>query len=430
MGSTFAEKALARAAGLPNVQAGQVVDARPDLVLSHDNTAAIAKIFRSIGVERVAYPDRLAVVLDHAVPAPTPQHAQNHAETRAFVEAQGIRNFFDVGRGICHQVLSETGLVWPGHLVLGADSHTTHYGWLGAFGAGVGRTEVAALWATGELWLRVPETMQIVVSGELGRGVTAKDLCLYLIGQLGADGGLYMSVEFTGCAIDRLTVESRMVIPNMMAEFGAKNAYLPPNAKVFRYLANRIRSSSGRIDDTLAALRDSVIYPDADANYASVYTLEAGRVEPMVAGPHRVDLARPLSAVRGQRIHQAFLGTCTNGRLEDFAAAAEVIRGHRVAPGTRFIAIPASSEVYAAAMREGYLEALIEAGAIIGVPGCGPCMGNHLGVLAPGEVCLSTANRNFKGRMGQPDAEIYLASPAVVAASAIRGVITDPREVE
>jgi len=430
MGRTFAEKALARAAGLPQAEAGQVVDARPDLILSHDNTAAIAKIFRSIGVERVADPGRLAVVLDHAAPPPTPQHAQNHAEVRAFVQEQGIRNFFDVGRGISHQVLSETGLVWPGQLILGADSHTTTFGWLGAFGTGVGRTEVAALWATGELWLRVPETMQIVVSGELGRGVTVKDLCLYLVGQLGADGGLYMSLEFTGCAIDRLSVESRMVIPNMMAEVGAKNAYLPPNAKVLRYLAHRIRSRSGRIDDTLAALRQSVIYPDADAHYTAVHTLDAGRVEPMIAGPHRVDLAQPLSARRGLRIHQAFLGTCTNGRLEDFAAAAEIIKGRRVAPGTRFIAIPASSEVYAAALRLGYIETLVEAGVIIGSPGCGPCMGNHLGILAPGEVCLSTANRNFKGRMGQPDAEIYLASPAVVAASAVKGVIADPREVD
>ncbi len=429
MGSTFAQKVLARAAGLPHVAAGQVVDARPDLVLTHDNTAAIAQIFRSIGVKSVAHPDQLVVVLDHAAPAPTPQHAQNHAEIRAFVQEQGIRHFFDVGCGICHQVLSESGLVWPGQLVLGADSHMTHYGWLGAFGAGVGRTEAAALWATGELWLRVPETMQIVVTGELRSGVTAKDLCLYLIGQLGADGGLYMSLEFTGCLINRLSVESRMVITNMMAEMGAKNAYLPPNGKVLRYLAHRIKFRSGRIDDALAALRQSLIYPDPDAEYASVYTLDASRVEPMIAGPHRVDLAQPLSARRGQRIHQAFLGTCTNGRLEDFALAAEIVKGRRVARGTRFIAVPASSEVYAAALRLGYIETLVEAGAIIGSPGCGPCMGNHLGILAPGEVCLSAANRNFKGRMGQPDAEIYLASPAVVAASAILGVIADPREV-
>jgi 3-isopropylmalate/(R)-2-methylmalate dehydratase large subunit len=441
MGATFAEKALARASGLANVVAGQVVDARPDVVLSHDNTAAIAKIFRSIGVARVLDPDRLAVVIDHAVPAPTPQHAQNHAEVRAFVKEQGISHFFDVGRGICHQVVSEEGLVWPGQLILGADSHTTHFGWLGAFGTGVGRTEVAALWATGELWLRVPETMKVVVTGELGRGVTAKDLCLHLIGRLGAEGGLYLSIEFSGPAVERLSLESRMVIPNMMAEFGAKNAYLPPDEKVFAYLAHgRLRKAAGPQADAEAAtpafralqseIQASALYPDADAAYVAVHAFDAAQIEPMVSGPHRVDKAQPVSALRGQRLHQAFLGTCTNGRLEDIAAAAEVVKGKRVAAGTRFIVIPASSEVYTAALRAGYLQTLVEAGAVIGVPGCGPCMGNHLGILAPGEVCLSTANRNFKGRMGQPDAEIYLASPAVVAASAITGFITNPRELE
>src|SRR5512135_327511 len=239
MGYTFAEKALARAAGLPYAVAGQVVDAQPDVALSHDNTAAIARIFRAIGLEKVAIPDRMCVTLDHAVPAPTPKHAQNHAEARAFVAEQGVKNFFEVGRGICHQVLSEEALVLPGELILGADSHTTHFGWLGAFGAGVGRTEMAAIWATGELWLRVPETMKVVVTGELGRGVTSKDLCLHLIGQLGADGGLYQSIEFSGDSLERLSLASRMVIPNMMAEFGAKNAYLPPDEAVVEYLAER-----------------------------------------------------------------------------------------------------------------------------------------------------------------------------------------------
>ncbi len=423
MGLTFAEKALARAAGQPHAAAGQVVDARPDRVLSHDNTAAIAKIFRSLGVERVALPARLAIVIDHAAPAPTPQHAQNHAEIRAFVREQGLPHFFDVGRGICHQVLSEEGLVWPGQLVLGADSHTTHCGWLGAFGAGVGRTEVAALWATGELWLRVPETLQVVVTGRLGPGVTTKDLCLHLIGQLGADGGLYRSIEFAGPALATLSLESRMVIPNMMAEFGAKNAYLPPDEAVFHYLAQRCGEAQRD------QIQSGALYPDADAVYAAVYPLDASQLEPMVSGPHRVDKAQPLSALRGLPIQQAFLGTCTNGRLEDLAAAAAVVKGRKVAPGTRFIVVPASAEIYVEALRGGLLQTLVEAGAVIGSPGCGPCMGNHLGILAPGEVCLSTANRNFKGRMGQPDAEIYLASPAVVAASALAGVLTDPREV-
>ncbi|MBI3242603.1 MAG: 3-isopropylmalate dehydratase large subunit [Chloroflexi bacterium] len=440
MGYTFAEKALARAAGLSHAVAGQVVDARPDIVLSHDNTAAIAKIFRSIGLERVAIPDRMAITLDHAVPAPTTKHAQNHAEVRAFVKEQGIKHFFEVGRGICHQVFSEEALILPGQLILGSDSHTAHFGWLGAFGAGVGRTEVAALWATGELWLRVPESMKIVVTGELGRGITAKDLSLHIIGQLGAEGGLYMSVELSGPAIEQMSLESRMVIPNMMAEFGAKNAYLAPDEKVFEYLAERrlrrvaysvLRNADARsaINDQKSTIKELALYPDPDAVYAAVHTFDASAISLTVSCPHTVDSTQPLSAVRGTRIHQAFIGTCTNGRVEDLAAAAEIVRGRKVAPGTRLLVVPASSEVYADAIRLGHVQTLMEAGAVFGTPGCGPCMGNHMGVLAPGEVCLSTANRNFKGRMGQPEAEIYLASPAVVAASAVTGVITDPREL-
>jgi len=433
-GFTFAEKALARAAGLATVQAGQVVDARPDVALSHDNTAAIARIFRSIPMERVAIPEKMCVTLDHAVPAPTPKHAQNHAEVRAFVAEQGIRHFFEVGRGICHQVLSEEALVLPGELILGADSHTTHFGWLGAFGTGVGRTEMAAIWATGELWLRVPESIQVKVSGALERGVTAKDLCLHLIGLLGADGGLYQSIEFTGEGIERLSLASRAVIPNMMAEFGAKNAYLPPDEAVFDYLAQR---RARRLDPLVSpaeikALRQEIIagaiYPDENARYAAVYELDAAAIELKIACPHTVDNVQPLNALAGTRVQQAFIGTCTNGRLEDLAAAAEVLRGHKAAPGTRLLVIPASSQVYAQALQAGYIQAFLEAGAAIGTPGCGPCMGNHMGVLAPGEVCLSTANRNFKGRMGQPEAEIYLASPAVVAASSVAGMIVDPRE--
>jgi 3-isopropylmalate/(R)-2-methylmalate dehydratase large subunit len=433
MGYTFAEKALARVAGLPHTTAGQVVDAKPDVALSHDNTAAIARIFRAIGLERVAHPDRLCVVLDHAVPAPTPKHAQNHAEVRAFVIEQGIQHFFDVGRGICHQVLSEEALILPGQLILGADSHTTHFGWLGAFGAGIGRTEMAAIWATGELWLRVPESMKVIVTGELGRGVTSKDLCLHLIGMLGADGGLYQSIEFHGETIARMSLASRMVIPNMMAELGAKNAYLPPDDAVFEYLAERRarrQDAEFRIQNSESAIQAMAIYPDADAVYASTHVIDAASIELTIACPHTVDNVKPLREVAGTRVHQAFLGTCTNGRLEDLAAAAEIVKGRRVASGTRLVVIPASSEIYLQAIQAGYTQTLMEAGAVFGTPGCGPCMGNHLGILAPGEVCVSTANRNFKGRMGQPDADIYLASPAVVAASAVRGVLADPREIE
>ena len=435
MGKTFAEKALARAAGLQTTVAGQVVDARPDVVLSHDNTAAIAKIFRSIGLQRVAIPERLVITLDHAVPAPTPQHARNHAEVRAFVQEQGIRHFFEVGRGICHQVISEEALILPGQLIIGADSHTTHFGALGAFGVGVGRTEVAALWATGELWLRVPETIKIVVTGALGKGISAKDFCLSLIGQLGAEGGRYQSIEFSGAAIDSLSLDSRMVIPNMMAEFGAKNAYLAPDEKVFDYLAGRaarrlqLAGGSPQAAELAASLRAGALYPDAAATYSAVHTFDAGAIELTVACPHTVDSTRPLAALRGTRVQQAFIGTCTNGRLEDLALAAEVLRGQQVAAGTRLLVVPASSQVYAEAIEHGYIQILLAAGAAIGTPGCGPCMGNHMGVLAPGEVCISSANRNFKGRMGEPDAEIYLASPAVVAAAAVAGYIIDPREI-
>ena len=438
-GKTFAEKALARAAGLNQVVAGQIVDAVPDVVLSHDNTAAISKIFRALGVEKVKYPARLAITLDHAVPAPTTQHAQNHADARQFVDEQGIENFFEVGRGICHQVLSEEAIILPGQLILGADSHTTHYGWLGAFGAGVGRSEVAAIWATGELWLRVPESMKIVVEGELPRGVTSKDLCLRIIGDLKADGGLYASVEFHGSTIAQLSLESRMVIPNMMAEFGAKNAWLAPDESVFEWLAERLdrrwktadgnRSVIGR-PSSVATIAAGALYPDADAAYSSIHHYEASQLEPYVACPHRVDHVKPLSQVRGIKIHQAFLGTCTNGRIEDLRAAAEIIRGKKLARGTRMLVIPASSQVLSEAMTRGYIQTFVDAGAVIGVPGCGPCMGNHMGIPAPGEVTISTANRNFRGRMGTRESEIYLASPAVVAASAIAGVIADPREVD
>ncbi len=441
-GKTFAEKALARAAGLREVVAGQIVDAVPDVALSHDNTAAIAKIFRALGVARVKYPERLAITLDHAVPAPTTVHATNHAETRKFVEEQGVVNFFEVGRGICHQVLSEEAIILPGQLILGADSHTTHFGWMGAFGAGVGRSEIAAVWATGELWLRVPESIKITVDGELPRGVTSKDLCLKIIGDLGADGGLYASVELHGSAISKMSLESRMVIPNMMAEFGVKNAYLPPDEAVFEWLAERKVKSQKSKDkseseilnlksqrDFQSEIRNGALFPDADATYAATYRYDAAELEPFVACPHRVDNVKPLSQVRGTRVQQAFIGTCTNGRIEDLAAAAEILRGKKLAHGTRLLVIPASSQVLSDALARGYIQIFVDAGGVIGTPGCGPCMGNHMGIPAPGEVTISTANRNFRGRMGTRDAEIYLASPAVVAASAIAGVIADPREV-
>ena len=425
---TFAQKAIARAAGLESVEIGEVVDVRPDVVLSHDNSAAIRETWLQFGQERVVIAEKLAITLDHAVPAPSTRHAQNHAEIRRFVQEQGIRSFFEVGRGICHQVLSEEALVLPGQMILGADSHTPHFGWLGAFGAGIGRSEVAALWATGELWLRVPESIRIDLEGSLPQGVTAKDFALRIIGDWGADGGLYASVEFGGSGVEALSIDARMALANMMAEFGAKSSFIAPDGRTLAYLEAALQRK-----ESAGAIRDAgqfCLLPDEGAAYRAIYRYDAAELEPAVARPHTVDNVVPLSEVAGVRVQQAFIGTCTNGRLEDIAAAAEVVRGRRVAAGTRLLVIPASSVVLQDALREGYIETLVAAGASIGTPGCGPCMGNHMGVPATGEVTISSANRNFRGRMGTKEAEIYLANPAVVAASAVAGQIADPRSLD
>ncbi len=432
---TFAQKALARAGGCDRVDVGEVVDVRPDLVLSHDNTAAIREIWLQFGQERVAVPEKLAITLDHAVPAPTTRHAQNHAEIREFVQEQGICHFFEVGRGICHQVLSEEALVLPGQVILGADSHTPHFGWLGAFGAGVGRSEVAALWATGELWLRVPESVLIILEGELPKGVTAKDFALRIIGDLGADGGLYASIEFSGSGIEAMSVDSRMALANMMAEFGAKSSYIRPDDRTRAYLDAALErrmgrsDAAGRLGSSSLRAASTQLFPDDGAAYSATYRYDADELEPTVSCPHTVDNVAPLSAVAGTVVQQAFIGTCTNGRIEDIAEAAEVVRGRQLAAGTRLLVIPASSLVLQESMELGYIQALVAAGAVIGTPGCGPCMGNHMGVPATGEVTISSANRNFRGRMGTADAEIYLANPAVVAASAVAGRIADPRDL-
>ena len=425
---TLTEKLLARAAGKSRVQPGDIIVIEPDVVLSHDNSAAIAQIFAQLPHQRVKHPQRLAITLDHAVPPPTPRHAQNHAAIREFVRAQGIDQFYEVGRGICHQVLCEEGVVGPGMSLLGADSHSPHYGWLGAFGAGIGRSEVAALWATGELWLRVPETLRIRLTGALRRGVTAKDLTLQLIGELGADGATYMAVEFAGEGLAGLSPDSRAALTNMMAEMGAKNACMAPDEVTWRWLRNTLRRTRPHdFEQRLACFDSKALYTDADASVAVEHCIDLSAVEPMVACPHAVDNAQPLSAVAGTKVDVGFIGTCTNGRLEDIAAAAEILRGERLR--ARLLVIPASSLVLRDATEAGYITTLLEAGAVIGTPGCGPCMGNHMGVLAPGEVCISSANRNFRGRMGEPGASIYLASPGVVAASCVAGQLTHPADL-
>jgi 3-isopropylmalate dehydratase large subunit len=413
-GFTFAEKVLARAAGVASARAGDVLDVRADVMFSHDNTAAIRKIFEQIGAPGILHPERAIFTLDHAVPAPTTEHAKNHAEIREWARLQGIQNFFEVGRGICHQVISEEALVLPGQTIFGSDSHTTHFGWLGAFGMGVGRTEMAAIWATGELWLRVPEAMQITLNGRLQPGVTAKDIMLEILGALTVNGGEYRSIEFTGDTLATLPLDERPVIPNMMAEFGAMNAYFPPDQVVFDYLAAR------------GAGAYTPVYPDADAVYEASHTFDVSRLQAKVALPHQPDQVVALGDAEGRPIQQAFIGTCTGGRYSDLAAAAAIVKGRKTK--IRFVVIPASQQVLLQAIQTGVLADLIEAGATITTPGCGPCMGNHMGVPAPDEATISSGSRNFKGRMGTADAPIYLSNPYVVAASALTGEITDPGE--
>jgi 3-isopropylmalate/(R)-2-methylmalate dehydratase large subunit len=428
---SFAQKALARAAGLERVEVGEIVDARPDVLLSHDNSAAIRAIWQRFGADRLLAPERMAITLDHAVPAPTPLHARNHAEIRRFVAEQGIESFFEVGRGICHQVLSEEAIVLPGQLVLGADSHTPHFGWMGGFGAGVGRSEMAVLWATGELWLRVPETLRIELEGTLSPWVSAKDVALHLIGTLGQDAGLYRCVEITGTAVEAMSLSSRMTLANMMAEMGCKAAWLRPDDEVFRYLAERLKRREGSdepVADFQATLADGALYPDEGAA-CERHHFDVDEIRPRVACPHRVDNMASVDDLSTVRVDQAFVGTCTNGRSEDLEVVHRLLRGRQVAQGTRLLIVPASSAVLQDAVERGWVADLMQAGAVFGTPGCGPCMGNHLGVLAEGETCISSANRNFKGRMGEPEADIYLASPAVVAASAILGRIASPEEV-
>ncbi len=414
MGQTFSEKVLSLKAG-KQVGTGDVVTVSPDFILTHDNSAAIIKEFQKLGISKVLCPQKIVIVLDHVVPASAEKYAQNHKSIREFVSAQGISHFYDVHNGVCHQVFVEEGFAVPGALILGADSHTTSYGAFGAFSAGIGRSEAASVWATGKIWLRIPETIKIVLSGLLPRGVFAKDIILKIIGDEGADRANYKAVEFAGEGSRGLSLASRLVLANMSAEMGAKNGYFPPDDKIFDFLKDRARESY------------RPLYSDPDARYESILEFDLSTLEPQVACPHTVDNVKPVTEVVGKSFHQAVIGTCTNGRYEDLKVVADILRGKCIASSVRVLVIPASRTEYLKALHDGILEALVQAGCIILNPGCGPCLGAHQGILAPGEVALSTANRNFRGRMGSRDSEIYLASPATVAASVIKGEIMDPR---
>jgi len=416
----ISEKILAKASGKEEVSAGDVVEAKVDTVMINEITGPLAiKAFDEIGIKRVWDKRRIVMVLDHEVPADSVKAAEMHKIMREFAREQHIPNFYDVGSGgVCHQVMVEKGHVRPGELIVGADSHTCTYGALGAFATGIGSTETAAVFATGDIWLKVPETVKIDVSGLFQRFVTPKDLILTITGQLKADGAIYKALEFAGPTIDEMSVSGRLTLCNMAVEIGAKTGIINPDEVALSYVRDRT-------DKPFKPLRS-----DPDSNYERKDELTVDSLEPQIACPHTVDNVKPVTEVEGTPVDQAFIGSCTNGRIEDLRLAAKLVKGRRVNEEVRMLVTPASQEVYLGAMQERLLEEFIKAGACICNPTCGACFGGHMGLLAPGETCISSSNRNFIGRMGSPKAEIYLASPATVAASAIAGKIMDPRRLE
>ncbi len=411
---TLAEKILARASGRKSVKPREVVTAKIDVAMSHENADVVLRAFREIGVDKVWNPERIVILFDHRVPAESEKTAATHQRIRQFVTEQHIKYFYDMKEGICHQILPEHGHSRPGDVMVGTDSHTTTHGAYGTFAAGIGATEMAGVWATGKLWFMVPETMKINVTGKFQKYVSAKDLILNIIGKISASGADYRSVEFSGAAISDMSLASRMVLTNLSMEMGAKVAFVAPDTKTIEYVRDHTEQ------------KFEPLLPDPDAEYVEEMNFDVSSLTSMVACPHTVDNVKPVSEVAGTRIDQALIGSCTNGRLEDLAAASEILAGKKVSPGVRLLVIPASRRVYLDAMRDGYLEIFVKAGGVVLNPGCGPCLGAHQGLMAPGEVCISTTNRNFKGRMGSSESFVYLASPATVASSALAGVITAP----
>jgi len=417
MGQTISEKILSKHSGQKEVYAREFVDADIDLAMSHDNTVLVSNVFNEIGVKKVWNPSKIIVVLDHRTPANSIKTAENHKRIREFVKIQYIKHFFDVGEGICHQILPENGFVRPGMIIVGSDSHTTTYGAFGAFSTGVGATDMASVWITGKLWFRVPETIKFNISGQLSRYVSAKDVILHIVGNIGADGANYKSCEFYGDFIKNASIDSRLCISNQAMEMGAKSAIIPPDKKTIDYVASKTN------------VKFDTVYPDEDAVYETTYDFDVSDIDPQIACPDRVDNVKPVGDVVGTKIDQAVLGSCTNGRLEDLAVASKILKGKTIFKYVRMIIVPASRQIYLEAIEKGYIQTFLRAGATVVNPGCGSCLGLHQGVLAENEVVISSTNRNFKGRMGSPNAKIYLGSPATVAASALKGKIFDPREI-
>jgi 3-isopropylmalate/(R)-2-methylmalate dehydratase large subunit len=428
MGMTLVEKVLSRAGGGVRVSAGDLVEPRVDVALSHENAALVInqfrEIFRGTDLKPALWdPSRVVIVFDHRVPAESAKTATNQKKVREFVAEQGIAAFHDIRGdegGICHQVLAENGYVRPGHVVVGTDSHTTTHGALGAFAFGIGATEMAAVWSLGIVPnVEVPATIEIEVRGRFGSRVGPKDLILHLVGRLTAEGGSFRVLEFHGETVREMPTSGRLVLCNMAVEAGATSGVVPADEETVRYL--REAGVDGEID---------AVHPDPDARYESTIEIDVAGLAPQLACPHRVDHVKPVTDEAGRRVQQVVIGSCTNGRLDDLETAAELLRGKRIHRGVRMLVFPATWRIYREAMGRGYLADLIDAGAVVMNPGCGCCLGIHQGALGDGEVALSTTNRNFQGRMGNPNSEVFLCSPAVAAASALRGEISDPREWE
>lgn len=410
---TISEKILSRASG-KTVQADDFVIANVDYAMAHDGTSVLAvKAFKEMGEKKVWDPGRIIIPFDHIAPANNETAAKLQKSIRDWIKEQGIVNFFDVGEGICHQVVPEQGFAMPGKLMIGADSHSCTYGAFGAFATGVGATDMAQIFATGKLWLRVPQTIRITVEGKLAKGVSAKDMSLFIIKNVGADGANYKAVEYYGSTISELSMSQRMTLCNMSIEMGAKTGIVPSDDKTFEYLKGRARE------------KFTPVYADKDAKFCQEFNFDVGELEPQIAKPHEVDNVTGIGTLLGTPLDQVFIGSCTNGRFEDLEVVANILSGKKVK--IRTIVLPASRSVLIKATESGIIATLLKAGAIIAPPGCGPCLGAHMGVICEGETCLSTSNRNFKGRMGSGGL-IYLSSPETAAASALKGEISDPRE--
>lgn len=415
MGKTISEKIFSNHSG-KSVNAGDIVVAKVDALMGQDGTAPLAiRVFEELGGERVINNEKLLLVLDHSAPPPNEGVANLHKLMRDFAEKYKTQ-FSEIGEGVCHQVFMERGLALPGSLIIGADSHTCTYGALNCFATGVGSSELASAMYTGKLWFKVPETVKIILNGKLRKGISAKDVILYLVGYFKADGLTYKAVEFEGEIIRELSIEGRTTITNMVVEMGAKSGIMPFDERTKEFF----KEIGVDIEEGISS--------DEDASFSAIYTFDLSNLEPQIALPHKVDNVYPISSVDKVKIQEAYLGTCTNGRLEDLRLSAELLKGKRIAKGVRMIVAPASKKIYLQALKEGLIEIFLSAGAVVVNPGCGPCVGTHQGVPGDGENIISTANRNFKGRMGNNKAFIYLASPLTVTASAIRGEITNPLE--